>query len=152
MFYIWSLIISNGQWILRMVYLYYMEQTMLPLSHSFTIVLFIPTDVNGVTLFALLSLLHSPLISWEMMGQKAERNQTWVVKVRGELRDGLSGSVSSLNVMWRCHDIWKHENFYFFMKMSKHTEKRGEKGYSGLEITDLMNPIHLLTKFGEIRT
>lgn len=45
-----------------------------------------------------------------------------------------------------------HENFYFVMKMSKHTEKWEKKVCSGLEITDLMNPIPLLTKFGEIRT
>lgn len=59
---------------------------MLPLPHGFTVFLFIPVAVNGVTLFALLSLLHSPPISWEMMGQKAEQNQTRVAKVPGELR------------------------------------------------------------------
>lgn len=59
---------------------------MLPLPHSFIVFLFIPVAVNGVTLFALLSLLHSPLISWEMMGQKAEQNQARVAKVPGELR------------------------------------------------------------------
>lgn len=116
-FYVWSLIISNGQWALRMIYLYYMEQTMLPLSPSFTIVLSIPIDVNSMTLFALLSLLHSPLIRWETKAKRQRGIRPEWSRCGGAERQPFWVGVLT-NVMCRCHDIRKHENFYFIMKMS----------------------------------
>lgn len=105
-----------------------MEQTILPLSHSFIIVLFIPIDVNSITLFALLSLLHSPLISWESMGQKAEWNQTWMVKVRRELRDwAFLGQCPHLK--W-CDSAMISENMrisILLWKCPNRQKNRGEK-------------------------